>query len=85
MDRVCTVDIHLRVEPAEMHLEMQAGGCPVRWPLHHRVRQRQEERRGQPRLGTWQDEGVQEKGWSEDGRNAAGLFPTCCKLTQFSK
>ncbi|XP_016053122.1 PREDICTED: microtubule-associated proteins 1A/1B light chain 3B [Miniopterus natalensis] len=36
MDRVCTVDIHLRVEPAEMHLEMQAGGCPVRRPLHHR-------------------------------------------------
>lgn len=43
--------INLWVEPAEMHLEMQVGG-PERRPLNHQVRQRQEERRVQPRLGT---------------------------------
>lgn len=37
----------------------------MRRPLYHQVRQRQEERKVQPRFGTWQ-EGAMEKGGLEE-------------------
>lgn len=62
-DRACRATINLWVEPAEMHLETQVGGGgAVRRPLNHQVRQRQEERRAQPELGTWQAGGSQGEG-----------------------